>query len=279
MLRPHDLPFSQSLAMQTRAFGADLAFLDDRTPGAADLRRAHALRGKKGQSLCLFEPGLGLLAVSMQARGDLPGLTRALAELSSPVRVLLCPEESAARLIKSLEAAQGNSFRFQRRKKLLFLEPPSPRLLTSDLFTSGAETGLAPGRMRRAAAADADAMAGMIDKQDGEMLDPVILAQGLAASGRAYLWESAEGKCVAVAALGCEDENSVDINTVNTRPDARGQGFARSLLQTLLAEQVFPKAASVLVEENNAPAEALYKKLGFRFACVWRYAEAGAVTD
>lgn len=265
MLKPHDLPFTQAHALQARAFGPDLAFLEADRPGAADIRRAHAIRSKKGQPLCLFEPGLSMLVVSLQARNELPAVTQGLKGLETRVRVLLCPEESAARLIKSLEAAHEISFRFQRRKKLLFLERLS------------AAASSAPGRMRLATSADAEAISSMIEKQEGELLDPKSLAQALAGSGRAFLWESdrpGDGP-VAVAALGCEDEKSVDINTVNTKPDARGQGFASSLLRGLIAEQVHPKAAAVLVDEGNDPAQALYKKLGFRFACVWRYAEVG----
>ena len=261
MLKPHDLPFSQAHAVQAQAFGPELALLDARQTGAADMRRANAIRNRKGMPLCLFEPGLGMLVISTQARGDLAALTQGLKGLETDLRVLLCPEDSATRLIKSLEAAQGIRFSFQRRKKLLFLEQFAPTLFP------------APGRMRLATAADADAICAMIEQQEGELLDPKTLARGLAASGRAYLWQC-DGP-VAVAALGCEDETSVDLNTVNTLPSARGQGFALSLLRGLIAQRVHPKAASVLVEEDNAPAQALYRKLGFRFACVWRYAEVG----
>jgi ribosomal protein S18 acetylase RimI-like enzyme len=267
MLKPHDFPFTQARAVEARAFGPDLALLDGSAPGAADIRRAHAITGKKGRNLCLFEPGLGMVVVSVQARAELAAVTRGLASLIAPVRVLLCPEESAPRVIRSLEAAQGRRFTFQRRQKLLFLETPAPAAAS------------APGRMRRATPADADAISCMITRQEGELLDPKTLAQGLAGSGRAYLWEcegpvaSPVASPVAVAALGCEDDASVDINTVNTKPGARGKGFAFALLQRLIAEGITPKAACVLVDENNAPAQALYKKLGFKFACAWRYAE------
>lgn len=269
MLKPHDLPFTQAYATQARAFGADLSFLEGSLAGADDIRRAHGLRGRKGQPLCLFEPSLGMLVISQQARGELAPLTQGLARLERPARVLLCPEDSAARVIKSLESAQGTRFAFQRRKKLLFREalpfpddpppPPASRPL---------------GRMRPAGPADAAALAALIDTQEGEMLDPETLAEGLAAGGRAFLWEREE--ILAVAALGCEDEASLDIHSVNTKPAARGEGLAFALLRRLIAERVFPKAACVLVEEENAPALALYRKLGFKFACAWRYAEAGS---
>lgn len=277
MLKPHDLPFTQAYGMQARAFGPDLAFLDGNLAGAADIRRAHSIRNRKGQPLCLFEPGLSMLVVSLQARSELAALTQGLKGLQTPVRVLLCPEESSPRLIKSLEAAQEISFSFQRRKKLLFLEKRAPASAPSPAPLP-APASPTQGRMRLATSADADAIAAMIEKQEGELLDPNSLAQALAGSGRAYLWEG-EGPGngpVAVAALGCEDENSVDINTVNTKPEARGNGFAFALLQGLISQAVHPKAACVLVDEGNEPAQALYKKLGFRFACVWRYAEVGS---
>jgi len=269
MLKPHDLPFTQALRMQARAFGPELAFLDGGMIGAADIRRAHSIKGRKGQPLCLFEPGLSMLVVSLQARGELGALTQALAGLQTPVRVLLCPEESAPRLIKSLETAQATRFSFQRRKKLLFLQTLAP--------VHAPVHAPVPGRMRQATPADTAAIAAMIEKQEGELLDPETLAQALAGSGRAYVWENDEQppRPAALAAFGCEDDASVDINTVNTHVTARGKGFAFSLLRTLIAERISPKAASVLVDEENKPAQGLYKKLGFKFACAWRYAEVG----
>lgn len=79
-----------------------------------------------------------------------------------------------------------------------------------------------------------------------------------------------DGRLVGMGAIGREEKaklrHRAEIYGIYTSPEARGKGVARALMEALIAEARALGGIEVLalgVTVGNAPARALYRKLGF----------------
>ncbi len=120
-------------------------------------------------------------------------------------------------------------------------------------------------RLRRAAAAELDALREIEREAFGASVDPAGMADELARSwARVHVAEHpSRGPVAYVTAWRVADE--VEVIQVATRPDARRQGHARALLERVFAEARAEGAVRALLEvrPSNAGAVALYRALGF----------------
>ncbi|MDO9284641.1 MAG: GNAT family N-acetyltransferase [Aquabacterium sp.] len=102
------------------------------------------------------------------------------------------------------------------------------------------------------------------------------MAQRLAASPVPYqgwvLRRPEDGSILACAQSAAEAD-LVGLYDVFTHPDARGQGLARRLCGQLLAraQAAGARTAYLQVEADNAPARAIYHRLGFADAYAYHY--------
>ncbi|MBP6902759.1 MAG: GNAT family N-acetyltransferase [Burkholderiaceae bacterium] len=103
-------------------------------------------------------------------------------------------------------------------------------------------------------------------------------AQRLLASPVPYQgWVLSQGDDAAAPVLACgqiaSEADLVGLYDVFTAPAARGQGLARRLCSQLLARAAADGArtAYLQVEADNAPARAIYRRLGFHDAYAYHY--------
>lgn len=108
----------------------------------------------------------------------------------------------------------------------------------------------------------------------GEGFDPVDGASRLAILRRATHSAFASiriGERVAAVGSACFAQGWCGIHGMRTAPAWRGQGLAAAILHTLAREAAARGVtrAFLQVEQDNAPAQALYRRAGFEPA--WRY--------
>ena len=102
------------------------------------------------------------------------------------------------------------------------------------------------------------------------------MAQRLAASPVPYqgwVLRRPEDGTILVCAQSATEAGMVGLYDVFTHPDARGQGLARRLCGQLLAQAhaAGVRVAYLQVESDNAPARAIYHRLGFADAYAYHY--------
>jgi predicted GNAT family acetyltransferase len=87
--------------------------------------------------------------------------------------------------------------------------------------------------------------------------------------GHTYLWKDREGLCFR-ASVSAVTADAAQISGVYTPPERRNQGFARRGLAELCARLFeHSRAVCLFVNDFNAPALAVYRRLGFRERAPW----------
>ena len=120
-----------------------------------------------------------------------------------------------------------------------------------------------------------DAYRRMVPVPEAEMPALLSILNGIAVRPRfATLWQ--DGQPVA-ACLSVLDRGWAGFYKVACRPDRRGQGLPRRLMTDMLARAAGEGAvgAYLQVGADNAPALALYDRLGFRHLYDYAYAKLG----
>jgi len=115
----------------------------------------------------------------------------------------------------------------------------------------------------------------MMPVPEAEMPALLSILNGIAARPRfAVLWQ--DGEPVA-ACLSVLDRGWVGFYKVACRPDRRGQGLSRRLMADMLARAAGEGAVGAYLQVGaaNAPALALYARLGFRHLYDYAYAKLG----
>jgi uncharacterized protein len=86
-------------------------------------------------------------------------------------------------------------------------------------------------------------------------------------SGSAFLWQDGADRCL--ACLSRETPNGRAIGPVYTPPQARGRGYATSLVAAL-SRQVLASGkrfACLFTDADNPTSNHIYESIGFRFVC------------
>lgn len=120
-----------------------------------------------------------------------------------------------------------------------------------------------------------DAYRRMVPIPEAEMPALLSILNGIAARPRfATLWQ--DGQPVA-ACLSVLDRGWAGFYKVACRPDRRGQGLSRRLMTDMLARAMGEGAVGAYLQVGtaNAPALALYARLGFRHLYDYSYAKLG----
>lgn len=120
-----------------------------------------------------------------------------------------------------------------------------------------------------------DAYRRMVHVPEPEMPALLAILNGIAARPRyAALWQ--DGQPVA-ACLAVLDRGWVGFYKVACRPDQRGRGLSRRLMVDMLARAAAEGAVGAYLQVGvvNAPALALYDRLGFRHLYDYAYAKLG----
>lgn len=120
-----------------------------------------------------------------------------------------------------------------------------------------------------------DAYRRMVPVPETEMPALLSILNGIAARPRfATLWQ--DGQPVA-ACLSVLDRGWAGFYKVACRPDRRGQGLSRRLMADMMARAVGDGAVGAYLQVGaaNAPALALYDRLGFRHLYDYAYAKLG----
>jgi ribosomal protein S18 acetylase RimI-like enzyme len=115
----------------------------------------------------------------------------------------------------------------------------------------------------------------MMPVPEAEVPALLSILNGIAARPRfAMLWQ--DGEPVA-ACLSVLDRGWVGFYKVACRPDRRGQGLPRRLMADMLARAAAEGAVGAYLQVGaaNAPALALYARLGFRHLYDYAYAKLG----
>jgi predicted GNAT family acetyltransferase len=90
--------------------------------------------------------------------------------------------------------------------------------------------------------------------------------------GRTWLWQDAEGLCFR-ASVSALTGDAAQLSAVYTPPERRGGGLARrGLAELCLRLFERSRAACLFVNDFNAPALALYRRLGFAARAPWQSA-------
>ena len=120
-----------------------------------------------------------------------------------------------------------------------------------------------------------DAYRRMVPVPETEMPALLAILNGIAARPRyAALWQ--DGQPVA-ACLAVLDRGWVGFYKVACRPDQRGRGLSRRLMVDMLARAAAEGAVGAYLQVGvaNAPALALYDRLGFQHLYDYAYAKLG----
>jgi len=227
-------------------------------------RRSGALAGM----VCLGGSSGAVLPV-----GDDPGALAALAARSAerlsvvPQRFQVVGPRAAVTAVVARLGAAGLSPRLEQSQTYLAVErgglrssQPLPELRTAGpedhelVFQTGAE-------MR------AEEL-----QEDPRVADPegyARRAQAECREGYTYLWLE-NGALRFRASLSALTADAVQISGVYTPPEWRNRGFARRGLAELCS-RLFDRtrAACLFVNDSNAPALAVYSRLGFRRCAAW----------
>jgi GNAT superfamily N-acetyltransferase len=109
-------------------------------------------------------------------------------------------------------------------------------------------------------------------EEDPRLCDPVSYARRVeeeCRDGYTHLWLDRQGLCFR-ASMSARTGDAVQVSGVYTPPARRGQGLARRGLSELCARLLGKsRNACLFVNDFNAPALALYEKLGFRAIAEW----------
>jgi GNAT superfamily N-acetyltransferase len=117
----------------------------------------------------------------------------------------------------------------------------------------------ADGRAAGAACAFADDAPYMVS---GAAMAEASDAMGIAAGEQAELWP--RGAFILSATSG--EDDCWTIENVATRPEFRGRGIARALIEHVLQSLGGPRRAQISFLIGNTPAERCYRSCGFEFA-------------
>jgi hypothetical protein len=109
-------------------------------------------------------------------------------------------------------------------------------------------------------------------EEDPRESDPVAYARRVeeeCRDGYTFLWTDREGLCFR-ASMSARTGDAVQIAGVYTPPGRRGRGLARRGMSELCARLLErSRAACLFVNDFNAPAIALYRRIGFRDHASW----------
>ncbi len=108
--------------------------------------------------------------------------------------------------------------------------------------------------------------------EDPRDVDPIAYARRVeedCRDGHTYVWRDARGLCFR-AGISALTADAAQISGVYTPPALRGQGIARRALAELCARALQrARRVCLFVNDFNAPALALYKRLGFTLRAEW----------
>ncbi len=222
---------------------------------------------------------LGGAAGAVLPAGDDPAALAALAERTVgrlsvvPERFQLVGAREAVRAIVARLREAGLTPRLERPQTYMAVEPgglPSFRRLPE----------LRPARPEDFALvyqSGADLRAEELE-EDPRVADPEGYARRVHAEcrdGYTYLWLEG-GQLLFRASLSALTADAVQISGVYTPPERRNRGYAQRGLAELCARFFArARAACLFVNDFNAPALAVYRRLGFRTCAAWATAFYG----
>ena len=109
-------------------------------------------------------------------------------------------------------------------------------------------------------------------EEDPRQSDPIAYARRVeeeCRDGYTFLWIDRGGLCFR-ASMSARTGDAVQIAGVYTPPERRNQGLARRGMSELCARLLErSRAACLFVNDFNAPAIALYRRIGFRDHAAW----------
>jgi uncharacterized protein len=169
------------------------------------------------------------------------------------------PEDSGLELAELLARQMGLAVRVRLRQRVYELTRVEPVRHTA-------------GAVRRAEAADVALVAAWYEQFVRELNlphAPVARDWAIATidSGSAFLWHDGTERCL--ACLSRETPNGRAIGPVYTPPEARGRGYATSLVAAL-SRQVLASGkrfACLFTDADNPTSNHIYESIGFRFVC------------
>lgn len=216
---------------------------------------------------------LGGLSGAVLPVGDDLGAVRALGQLASgriaqlPKRFQVVGPRAAVHELLKVFPGDGQPPRLTRDQLYLALEPAAlpdfERL--SELRPARREDY--PLVYETGAALRAEELL-----EDPRDVDPIAYARRVeedCRDGHTYVWRDARGLCFR-AGLSALTADAAQVSGVYTPPALRGQGIARRALAELCV-RAFQRSRHVclFVNDFNAPALALYQRLGFTLRAEW----------
>lgn len=212
----------------------------------------------------IFLPEDQLLVIGTPFRERIPALTRSSLARGLGIRRILAPEEIAVRFSRLLARLVVCDVVHSSRMRLMF----------GDAITAPHVSP--PGRFRVAEEGDRRAVIALLAAGAlGRIpMSPERLADRTIGNHLCYVWDN--GGPVAMALFGPNDAVSYEIRNLFTLPGHRGRGYAAGLVTGLHAHVgavLGLSTATLFVDEADAAAERLYRRLGFHNLNWWRYME------
>ena len=103
-----------------------------------------------------------------------------------------------------------------------------------------------------------------IDMAKGHMREATKAVQTMLDREEAVFWE-VDGQGVSCAKRARPTENGITVSFVYTSPDARGRGYARSLVADLSRQSLETKSICVLYTDlTNPTSKKIYREVGYR---------------
>jgi GNAT superfamily N-acetyltransferase len=216
------------------------------------------LGGQSGAVLPIGDDPEGLAALAAQAEERLSSLSR---------RFQVIGPRAAVRAITGRLERRGLAPRLYRDQRYMSLEPgelapfdplPELRRAERDDFELLHDTG---ARLRLEEL-----------EEDPRIADPLGFRNRVeeeCRDGYTHLWIDSSGLCFRASVSACTPD-AAQVSGVYTPPARRNRGIARRALSEMCA-RLLEKSRSIclFVNEQNAPAIAVYRGMGFKPRCEW----------